>query len=121
MRGLEDQAFEFGDFVLVPAAYDFVTSRLAPSPVEIEPEIVEMSPGVFRLGGLIDPPDVRMLVGHCAFGSDDASLLVSLLPQLVHVRQGIIDHHTDHPQGVIGGYEVIEVAHGEQVLISIQK
>jgi transcriptional regulator GlxA family with amidase domain len=27
-----------------------------------------------------------MLVGHCSFGSPDAGLLVSLLPQLVHVR-----------------------------------
>lgn len=27
-----------------------------------------------------------MLIGHCAFGADDARLLVSLLPQLVHVR-----------------------------------
>jgi|TARA_A100001391_G_C5082334_1_gene280224 AraC-like DNA-binding protein len=87
VSGQDPVKLHSGDFVLVPAAYDFVTSSLAPSPVEIEPAIVEMSPGVFRLGGLIDPPDVRMLVGHCAFGSDDASLLVSLLPQLVHVRQ----------------------------------
>ena len=36
--------------------------------------------------------------------------------QLVHVGQGFIDHHTDHAQGVIGGHEVIEVAHGEQAL-----
>jgi AraC-like DNA-binding protein len=27
-----------------------------------------------------------MMAGHCSFGSPDASLLVSLLPQLVHVR-----------------------------------
>ncbi|MGY3690448.1 hypothetical protein ACVIGA_000528 [Bradyrhizobium sp. USDA 3240] len=27
-----------------------------------------------------------MLIGHCSFGSEDANLLVSLLPQLVHVR-----------------------------------
>jgi AraC-like DNA-binding protein len=32
------------------------------------------------------PPDVRMLVGYCEFGSPDAALLVSLLPELVHVR-----------------------------------
>ena len=28
----------------------------------------------------------RILAGHCSFGSPDAALLVSLLPQLVHVR-----------------------------------
>jgi AraC-like DNA-binding protein len=27
-----------------------------------------------------------LLVGYCVFGSPDAALLVSLLPQLVHVR-----------------------------------
>ena len=32
------------------------------------------------------PVDLRMMVGHCSFGSPDAYLLVSLLPQLVHVR-----------------------------------
>lgn len=29
---------------------------------------------------------MRMVAGHCSFGSPDASLLLSLLPQLVHVR-----------------------------------
>ena len=75
-----------GDFALVPAAYDFAASSLDPAPYGIEPERVEMSPGVFRLGSADEPPSVRMLVGHCAFGSDDADLLVSLLPQFVHVR-----------------------------------
>jgi hypothetical protein len=41
---------------------------------------------VFRLGDHDAPPTVRMLVGHCAFVANDAKLLVSLLPQLVHVR-----------------------------------
>jgi hypothetical protein len=31
-------------------------------------------------------PDVRMLVGFCAFASPDAGLLVSLLPSLIHAR-----------------------------------
>jgi len=75
-----------GDFVLAPAAHDFVTSSLAPPPAGLKSERVEVSPGVFRLGSPDEPPDVRMLVGHCAFGSEDANLLVSLLPQLVHVR-----------------------------------
>jgi len=46
----------------------------------------EITPGVFRLGNPDDVPNVRMLVGHCAFAADDAKLMVSLLPQLVHVR-----------------------------------
>ena len=77
---------EQGDFVLVPAAFDFSTSSLEPPPPGVETRRTEISPGVFRLGDPDDPPDVRMLVGHCAFVADDARLLVSLLPQLVHVR-----------------------------------
>ncbi len=76
---------EAGDFVLVPAAYDFVMSGLEPC-MEGETARVETSPGVFRLGPEGVQSDLRMLVGHCTFASDDADLLVSLLPQLVHVR-----------------------------------
>ena len=42
--------------------------------------------GEFRHGVQSGPPDVRLLVGHCVFGSPDAGLLVSLLPKVVHVR-----------------------------------
>jgi AraC-like DNA-binding protein len=74
-----------GDFVLVPAAFDVTSSSLqAPHAASQRP--VEISPGVFRLGDPDDPPDVRVLVGHCGFGSPDAELLVSLFPQVVHVR-----------------------------------
>lgn len=86
VEGQEPVTLRSGDFVLVPAAHDFVTSSLTQPPIGIDPEIVEMSPGVYRLGNPILPPDVRMLVGHCSFGSDDAALLLSLLPRLVHVR-----------------------------------
>jgi len=77
---------EQGDFVLVPAAFDFSTSSLEPPPEGFQTERAEVSPGVFRLGRRDDPPDVRMLVGHCAFVASDAKLLVSLLPRLLHVR-----------------------------------
>jgi AraC-like DNA-binding protein len=77
---------EPGDFVLAPAAFDFSTSSLEPTPEGFETQRTEVSPGVFRLGDHDAPPTVRMLVGHCAFVANDAKLLVSLLPQLVHVR-----------------------------------
>jgi AraC-like DNA-binding protein len=77
---------EQGDFVLVPAAFDFSTSSLEPTPEGFETQRTEVGPGVFRLGDHDAPPNVRMLVGHCAFVANDAKLLVSLLPQLVHVR-----------------------------------
>ena len=38
------------------------------------------------LGASSGAPDVQFLVGHCTFGSADAALLLSLLPELVLVR-----------------------------------
>src|SRR5438093_212746 len=60
---------------------------------------LELRPGVFRIGGREGPPDVRMLVGYCVFGSSDAALLVSLLPQLVHVRG---EQRLNHPRPARG-------------------
>ena len=86
VSGRESMTLIKGDFVLVPSAYDFSASSLDTPPDGMKLERVETSPGVFRLGGVDEPANVSMLVGHCAFGSNDADLLVSLLPQLVHVR-----------------------------------
>jgi hypothetical protein len=47
---------------------------------------VALAAGEFRIGDQDGPPDLRMLAGHCSFGSPDAGLLVSLLPQILHVR-----------------------------------
>jgi len=76
-----------GDFVLVPAAQSFtMTGEGAPLPGDPAPEVVDVREGETRHGRPDGPADVRLLVGYCAFGSPDAALLVSLLPQLVHVR-----------------------------------
>jgi AraC-like DNA-binding protein len=79
--------FRSGDFVLVPSAYGVGLSSLA-SPAEGMPETVPVvrAPGEVRIGDQEGPTDLRMLVGHCGFGSPDAALLVSLLPKLIHVR-----------------------------------
>jgi AraC-like DNA-binding protein len=74
-----------GDFVLIPASHDFKMSSLVPPPAGPTDEPVEVRPGEFHLGGP-GTPDARMLVGYCTFGSNDAALLVSLLPDLVVVR-----------------------------------
>ncbi len=73
------------DFMLIPTAADFTMSSLTPPPSGRVANPVEVRPGVFHLGKQ-SVPDVRLLIGHCAFGSNDAALLVSLLPQLVVVR-----------------------------------
>jgi AraC-like DNA-binding protein len=75
-----------GDFLLVPAACDFTTSSLEPPPPGAPLLHAEVEPGVFWLGARDAVPNVRMLVGHCSFRSDDAGLLVSLLPRVVHIR-----------------------------------
>lgn len=74
-----------GDFVLIPAAHDFTMTSMTPPPGGCLNEPVERRPGVFHLGDE-GAPDTRMLVGYCTFGSHDAALLVSLLPDLVIVR-----------------------------------
>ena len=60
-------------------------TSLPPPPAGQVTEPVEVQPGIFHLG---EPggPDTQLLIGHCTFGSDDAALLVSLLPDLVVVR-----------------------------------
>ncbi|MBP2551752.1 AraC-like DNA-binding protein [Neorhizobium galegae] len=75
-----------GDFVLIPEAYSFTMSSLEPPPRGALPERLETSPGVFRLGDADATANVRAMIGHCAFGSDDKAILVSLLPDLIHVR-----------------------------------
>lgn len=74
-----------GDFVLIPA------SRVSGMSSAVDLELPETTPvvqpdGEFRIGEQSGPADIRLLVGHCAFASPDAALLVSLLPELVHVR-----------------------------------
>lgn len=76
-----------GDFALVPAAHVITISSLEPPPEGAQtPPPVALGQGEFRIGAPDAPVDLRMLAGHCSFGSPDASLLVSLLPQFVHVR-----------------------------------
>lgn len=76
-----------GDFVLIPAAYAVTMSSLEPPPSGAKtPTPTALGNGEFRIGAPGSPVDARMMAGHCSFGSPDASLLVSLLPRLVHVR-----------------------------------
>nr|WP_297532832.1 AraC family transcriptional regulator [uncultured Roseateles sp.] len=86
IEGHEALVLQQGDFVLVPAAFNFTVSSLEPPADGKETGHVLRPDGEIRHGDLDAPPEVRMLVGYCVFASPDASLLVSLLPQLVHVR-----------------------------------
>jgi AraC-like DNA-binding protein len=84
--GREPITLQAGDFVLIPSAYGFTMSSLDPATSEdIDTSPVALLDGEFRLGIQSRAPDVLLLVGYCVFGSPDAALLVSLLPQLVHI------------------------------------
>lgn len=87
VNGHEPIDLESGDFVLIPAAYGIaMSSQAALAPGVQTQEPVALGNNEFRLGEADRPIDLRMMVGHCSFGSPDAALLVSLLPQVVHVR-----------------------------------
>ena len=75
-----------GDFVLIPAAQDYTFSSVEPPAPGRYTEPVSLGAGQVRLGTPDGVPELVFLVGHCTFGSPDAALLVSLLPQLVLVR-----------------------------------
>ncbi|NYE64173.1 AraC-like DNA-binding protein [Duganella sp. 1224] len=76
-----------GDFVLIPESHEFaMTSPLPPPAAADDPPPLPLADGAFRLGAADAPAETVLLVGHCTFDSPDAALLVSLLPQLIHIR-----------------------------------
>lgn len=86
IAGREAMVLNAGDFVLVPKIFSFTMSSLEPLPRGALAQRLETSPGIFRLGDPEAPVEIKALVGHCAFGSDDKTLLVSLLPEVIHVH-----------------------------------
>ena len=86
ISGRQSMVLTAGDFVLVPKIYSFTMSSLEPPSRGALAQRLETSPGVFRLGDPDAPTDIKAMVGHCAFGTDDKALLVSLLPEVIHVH-----------------------------------
>ena len=85
--GQDALTLEAGDFVLLPATPGFTLSGFEPvAPQRLDPKTMAGRTGELRHGTRGGRPDARMLGGYFNFGSPDASLLVSLLPALVHVR-----------------------------------
>ncbi|MCA0210041.1 MAG: AraC family transcriptional regulator [Proteobacteria bacterium] len=76
-----------GDFVFLPATPGFTMSGLEPAaPVFIDPHAAAGVAREVRHGRQEGDADVRMLGGYFVFDSPDASLLVSQLPALIHLR-----------------------------------
>jgi AraC-like DNA-binding protein len=85
--GEEPVRLETGDFVLLPATPAFAMSGFEPvSPKLMDPKVAATRTEDVRHGRQDGPPDVRLLGGYFVFDSPDASLLVSLLPAMVHIR-----------------------------------
>ncbi len=75
-----------GDFVLIPSVLGFVMSNREPQAADTDPLTVTMLQDEVRHGDPNSAANARLLIGHFTFGSEDAALLVSLLPALIHVR-----------------------------------
>ncbi len=87
MKGHEPISLEQGDFVLIPAAWEFCMSSAEPPDDDAPETLPEMlSPGEFWIGDQQQPAEVQTLIGYCQFGAPDAGLIVSLLPQFIHIR-----------------------------------
>ena len=83
----EPVALHAGDFMLMPATPGFTLSSQEPAvQVLLDPQDTQGSADELRHGRQAGPPEVRMLGGYFEFDSPDATLLVSLLPSLLHVR-----------------------------------
>jgi len=97
-----------GDFVLLPTTPPFTLSSFgsAPPPVLIDPEATPGGQGERRHGEQDGAPDMRSLGGAFQFASPDTSLLASLLPPVVHVRDSsrlmqlvqMVGEEYEHPQ-----------------------
>lgn len=76
-----------GDFVLLPATPGFRMSGFEEVPPDLlDPKVSTTVTDEVRHGRQSGPPDVRMLGGYFVFDSPDASLLVALLPPVIHIR-----------------------------------
>jgi AraC-like DNA-binding protein len=85
--GQECITLKAGDFVLMPATPGFTMTGFEPvMPQQMNPKTMSSPTGEVRHGRRGGRPDVRMLGGYFLFDAPDASLLVSLLPVLLHVR-----------------------------------
>lgn len=80
-------ALEAGDFVLLPTTPGFTISGFEPvTPELVDPNRAATAEGDVRHGTPDGPPSVRLLGGYFIFDGADSGLIVSMLPQQVHVR-----------------------------------
>jgi AraC-like DNA-binding protein len=84
--GHETITLSSGDFVLLPTTPAFTLSSFSPAaPVHLDPNAAGRQ-GEVRYGDRSGDADMRSLGGAFLFDATDPTLLVSLLPQVVHVQ-----------------------------------
>ncbi|MEX3957702.1 AraC family transcriptional regulator [Trinickia sp. EG282A] len=88
VNGRDPLILQADDFVLVPEVFSFTITSIDPPDGDglSNNAPTALPDGSFRFGDASTAPDAQWLAGMCAFGSPDAALLVSLLPELVLVR-----------------------------------
>jgi len=87
LDGAKPVTLETGDFVFLPATPSFTVSGFEPfTPKRIDPKTAPSPDTEVRYGARGGKPDVRLLGGYFIFESEDASLLVSLLPPLIQLH-----------------------------------
>lgn len=78
-------SLQANDFVLIPAIQDFSMSSME-APGQDHETVMHAVEGGVHLGALDEAVTVRVVIGYCQFMSPDSDLLISLLPQLIHIR-----------------------------------
>ncbi|APA88149.1 AraC family transcriptional regulator [Paraburkholderia sprentiae WSM5005] len=87
VNGSELLILQADDFVLAPQVFSFAMTSIDPADDDhVCDAPMALPDGSFRFGDAAVAADAQWLAGLCAFGSPDAALLVSLLPELVLVR-----------------------------------
>lgn len=86
IAGQDPVTVEAGDFVLLPATPRFGMSSLVPGPLRridprTDPPLHEV-----RHGRQDGPPEMRQVGGWFTFAAPDVSLMVALLPRMIHLR-----------------------------------
>jgi AraC-like DNA-binding protein len=85
VAGQAPVALEAGDFILIPDLNGFsMTSNVPPSLREAA-QPLEIGPGRVRLGPADATVEMRALIGHCRFETPARDLLLSLMPEMIHV------------------------------------
>lgn len=85
VKGQAPVMLQAGDFVMIPEPDSFTMTSEVPPPPGAARMPLETGPGLFRLGPADSAVEMRALVGHCRFDAPDKTLLLSLLPQMIHV------------------------------------